>query len=141
MCVCVKERERASEREAEEEGGGYGCCEIIAYSLNIKAWRSASSCSADGGRGGIARRAYAYAYTRPHAAVCMYIHTRYAYTCTHEREREEEGNDTGGGSWRRFKGNAEGMRVEEGGRTGNATESRGGRRGNYGSFLTCERCA
>lgn len=65
--------------------------------------------------------------------------------CMHEREREEEGNDTGGegGRYRekRFKGSAEGTRVEEGGRTGNATESRGGRRGNYGSFLTCERCA
>lgn len=76
MCVYERERERVSKRErgVKEEGRGYGCCEIIAYSLNIKAWRSASSCSADGGRGGIARRAYAYAYTRTHVSVFTCIH-------------------------------------------------------------------
>lgn len=74
------------------EEGGYGCCEIIAYSLNIKAWRSASSYSVDGGRrGGIARRAYLYTYTTSYVCTCMHacirMHAR-------EREREEESNAT-----------------------------------------------
>jgi len=78
-----RERERRRKQECceirrEIEGGGYGCCEIIAYSLNIKAWRSASSYSVDGGRrGGIARRAYLYTYT-----------ASYVRVCTRERERK-----------------------------------------------------
>jgi len=62
-------------------GDGYGCCEIIAYSLNIKAWRSASSYSVDGGRGGIAH--------------CAHARTRvYVYTCTREREGEKKKKGT-----------------------------------------------
>lgn len=68
--------------------GGYGCCEIIAYSLNIKAWRSASSYSVDGGRrGGIARRAYLYTYTTSY--VRMYMYAR-AYSYVHARGRERK---------------------------------------------------
>lgn len=82
------EEARAQEREMEKarvlrnrERGrtgarvgrrGYGCYEIIAYSLNIKAWRSASSYSVDGGRrGGIARRAYLYTYTMSYVCACF----------------------------------------------------------------------
>lgn len=92
MCVYERERERVSKRErgVKEEGRGYGCCEIIAYSLNIKAWRSASSCSADGGRGGIARRAYAYAYTRTHTYLCsrVYMPNIHICVCTREKGRK-----------------------------------------------------
>lgn len=100
----------------EEEGRGYGCCEIIAYSLNIKAWRSASSCSADGGRGGIARRAYAYAYTHTHARICDHVYTCLIYIYVYARERKGgRGQRYGGGEGgryreKRFKGSAEGTR-------------------------------
>lgn len=89
----------------EEEGRGYGCCEIIAYSLNIKAWRSASSCSADGGRGGIARRAYAYAYTHTHARICVHVYTCLIYMYVYARERKggrgQRYGRGGGGTGRR----------------------------------------
>lgn len=52
---------------------------------------------------------------------------------TRERER-------GRSIERRMEGLRE-TKEERRGRTGNATESHGGRRGNYGSFLTCQRCA
>lgn len=52
---------------------------------------------------------------------------------TRERER-------GRNIERRMEGLRE-TKEERRGRTGNATESHGGRRGNYGSFLTCQRCA
>lgn len=82
--------------------------------------------------------------------------SRVVHTCmcvrARVREREEESNASdarrdwarGEEGRRRFKGSAERTtRVwkKEGRDPGNATESRGGRRGNYGSFLTCERCA
>jgi len=77
-------------RTGARVGGDYGCCKIIAYSLNIKAWQSASSYSVDGGRRrGIARRAYLY--TTSH--VRTYMHARIRM---HARERKEENNATKG---------------------------------------------
>jgi len=76
-----------------------------------------------------------------HTCICVRTHA--------QREGEEESNARdarrglrrAGGGLReaRRERDASGRRREEG--PGNATESRGGRRGNYGSFLTCERCA
>lgn len=80
----LRNQEGGRTRARGWEEGGYGCCEIIAYSLNIKAWRSASSYSVDGGRrGGIARRAYLYTYTTSY--VCTRMHAR-----ARERETERE---------------------------------------------------
>lgn len=60
---------------------------------------------------------------------------RYGRQSENERERER-----GRSIERRMEGLRE-TKEERRGRTGNATESHGGRRGNYGSFLTCQRCA
>lgn len=77
------------------------------------------------------------------ALVRTILYSLHERTGDRDKVRERERVTEGGGERQRFKGNEGNASKgkERRGRTGNATENHGGRRGNYGSFLTCQRCA